>query len=194
MIYVAVLLIALAVLAWDRTSGDRSVTNPKFVTAVPSPPRAVSLPTLSQNAPTRTPAAASFAPAPTKHPFNLLSLFGKTDRSKTPAHTKPFTRSAPRDLFAPSTRFRQMLCDPVAKEQAATQNLLTLNLSACLVGKNGGTAIINGHVFTVGDQLGAFKLTAVHEDRIIIASDKRTIALFFDGPPEILSQTNPRSR
>ena len=191
MIYIAVLLVALAVLAWDKTSSSNSLTNPKPGAAAQTRTNTNRLAPVkhpSAHAPASDPVktVADQAPVKINQGFNLLSLFGKTVPAKNPSSLATFMPAAPRDLFAPSAKFRQLLDGPREKDRDISENTIAMNLSACLVKNKGGTALINGEIFTVGDQIDRFKLIAVHHDRVILSLKNRKIALFFDQPSEIV--------
>lgn len=188
MIYVAVLLVAITILAWDRMFSENSVTSPQSSSAAAT--------TDVETAHNITEAAISRA---NRIYADIPDALGRSDARPTGdsrTHAAIDTRLTgqrtatvqrlPRDLFLPSHTQR----DTVDKEAEETFDLLTvaagLRLSSTAVKQQNSCAIINGQILFVGQKIGPYSLVNVSREHVTIQADRTRIRLSLDKPPTLL--------
>ena len=184
MVYVAVLIVALLVLLWDKTSNDNSVTSPKpslASTSAGSPPMStvghnIGVGSAGESSPAVSQIGGGHSgPGAVPGPLGLWRSLAST----ASALSQPQSSSAPasgrwRDLFAAPEP-----PEPVSDDVSMTLGS-TLHLTATLQLRGSDTASINGKTVSVGENIGPYRLVEVHRDFVILESDGRWIKLFMD--------------
>jgi len=206
MIYIVVLLIAVAVLIWDKTATRNSVSQPSTAQARPK---------ISS----RRVASAVDPMTPSSSPSDYIDVLPnippelmRSEESFIIRKTRNLTEklfwppidlisrisdhSFTRDLFVATEEFLAVTNthppDPDPNPEPTPEDLLKqkikkywdqarqLKLSGTLIGENTSYAIINQEVFFQGDHIGPYLLVEVKTDSVIMEIDTIQIPLYLE--------------
>ena len=184
---------ALAVLIWDKTANQGSLTGPTSVQATPDSFSSHAGPDNPQNKGI-TPALGTSSqnpPVPHKNlplpdqtvsePGNrkiLQKLIDKMNGLSTPSDKQTVTR----DLFVASDKFKEALGpDPTDNDQQKqSEYVLSLQLSGILISSNLSCALIDEQVVFPGDNIGPFLLKHIAFELVVLEAEGKLITLYLD--------------
>ena len=204
MIYIAVLLIAVAVLIWDKTANRDSVSQPSTAQARPKISSRRMTPAVSSKAPQSNP--PEFIDVLPNIPPELMRseesfIIRKTRNLTEKLFWPPIDlvsrisdHSFTRDLFVATDEFLTVTKTnpPEPNPEPNPEDLLKqkikkywdqarqLKLSGTLIGENTSYAIINQEVFFQGDHIGPYCLVEVKTDAVVTEIDGIQIPLYLE--------------
>ena len=190
MIYIGVLLVALAVLFWDKTSRPQSVVNPKPAQAYYTPSVQPKNPDVTAktdtvkntinlnhntkpNNPTspQTKEQESISRNPSTQ--NFLQTFFAGERKK-------IEQQGTRNLFIASEGFSSLIQEASQQDTNETkifEAAKKLQLSGILLGCHNRCALINSEVTFIGQNIGPFEVVEIFPDSVILQIDSERIIL-----------------
>ena len=180
-VYIAVLVIALLMLLWDKTGTDDSLSNPQASVAAAPAVRAASVP---PPAPATGGSRPMVPPAPKPLPASggvLNSLFGSKTVLTAPEPAAESTRY--RDLFsaASAKADHATLVGAEDAERALRQAMMSkMTLTGTLVLRGSSTAQINGKSYAEGDYIGPYYIKEIAEHYVMLASDDFRARLYIE--------------
>ena len=183
MVYIAVLIVALLVLLWDKTSNDNSVTSPQSshagtsagMPAVSTAAHNIGPDSVGQSDPSGSQIGGGYSgPPAVPGPLGLWRSLASTASALSQPQSPGPASGRWRDLFA-APEPPQSVSDDLSVPPGPP-----LHLTATLQLRGSDTASISGKTVSVGENIGPYRLVEVHRDFVILESDGRWIRLFID--------------
>ena len=166
-IYIAILFVALMVLAWDKTSEQRSVTDPQ-------PAKAQS----------------SFQPfpnpklqTPIEPPVTAVENPGQKIQNFPPLSAEQPKTNQTRNLFVASEQLISLLDHNKYGNNASAhpeEQLIQLRLSSIIMSSRRQCAMINDDVLYPGDTIGPYRLIEVRTGSVVLQLDSEQTTLLLD--------------
>ena len=204
MIYIAVLLIAVVVLIWDKTANRDSVSQPSTAQARPKTSSRRMAPAVGPKTPDSNP--PEFIEVLPNIPPELMRskenfIIRKTRNITEKLFWPPMDlvsrisdHSFTRDLFVATEEFLAVTKtnppepNPEPKPEDLRKQKIKnywdqsrqLKLSGTLIGEKTSYAIINREVFFQGDHIGPYRLVEVKTDAVILEVDTIQIPLYLE--------------
>jgi hypothetical protein len=204
MIFIAVLLVAVAVLIWDKTANKESVSQPQAAQARPNRSTHRTAPAVGPKVSETNLAGAMDIPA--HIPAELMKseesyMIRKTRNIMQKLLWPPFDLSlsisdlsATRDLFRATAEYlaATQTDPPEPQSEPDPEDLLKkkikkywdkareMKLSGTLIGENRSYAIINQDVLFEGDDIGPYQLVEVRSDAVILEIESVRIPLYLE--------------
>ena len=172
-IYIAVLVLALAVLIWDKGLNPDSVSTPQSIQAQPQPAVPSDEPDGYSN---NNPIVSAEPILPVKNP-------GETIRHLIQSRTDENISANTRNLFVVSEKMLLTMgnSQPETEKQAQlAQQISTLELSTIMIIGKTRCAMINHEVLYPGQYIGPYRLAQVKSDAVILEYNSERITLDFD--------------
>ena len=204
MIYIAVLLVAILVLIWDKTADKESVSQPRTAQARPNRSIHRTVPAIDSQVSVSNISGAMDMPV--HIPADLMKspngyMIRKTRNVMQKLLWPPFDLSisisdfsATRDLFRATAEYlaatQTVLPEPQAEPDP--EDLLKrkikkywdkareMKLSGTLIAENRSYAIINQDVLFEGDTIGPYQLVEVRSDAVILEIESVRIPLYLE--------------
>lgn len=151
MIYIAIMLIALLVLGWDKLVNPDSATDPQEAQATQETPQG------PQNDLTQW----------TNSPFVQRVLNPKKESQQN---------ALGRNIFVPSDQFQKNIHKPSA-DAPETDDYSDLLLTTISKGFKKDHVLINGEIVKIGEAIGPYRLVQINREEVILHRDKKHITL-----------------
>ena len=176
-IYIAVLVMALMVLAWDKTVRQRSVTDPLPANAQSriQPPQSCG----SQNPGFQVPSLQTIIEPPAFVPENPV----ETNHDFLPLPAERPKTIQTRNLFVASEQLISLL-DRNEHENNAShhpeEQLIPLRLSSIIISSRRPCAMINDEILFFGDTIGPYRLIEILAGSVVLQIDSEQTILPLD--------------
>jgi len=176
-IYIVVLVMALMVLAWDKTVRQRSVTDPLPANAQSriQPPQSSG----SQNPNLQVPSPQTIVEPPASVPENLVET--SQDFLPLPAERPKTTQT--RNLFTASEQLLSLLGNNKYGNDTSgypEKQPIQLRLSSIIISSRRPCAMINDEILFFGDTIGPYRLIEICAGSVVLQFDSEQTTLPLD--------------
>lgn len=178
--YIAVLIVAMIALAWDKSTNSNSLTQPQLSQAQ----------TQSRH---NVPVVSAFAQPPqtlnppaTARPISPLDSLCQKIQSTLPSSTTPETATGhDRDIFVASEQLLRAMdvpqqTDAAEEKTIPAEQMAPLNLSAIVFAPPQSYTIINEQILKSGQNIGPYHLTEIKSDAVVLQVGSEQITLNYD--------------
>ena len=166
MIYVAVLIIGVIVLAWDKLGNSAQ-----------SVKQAVAAGTNRKNSQTSAglDKVADIDTFLTPRVMLTLDYMQNRNSQNSPAAETSAPANS-RDIFTPSQNYLNLLphktTSPADSDDSQTDQSLSLSLSGVAINNNLSCAVINNQIIPLGGMIGPYRLVKLHPEYVLVQIDQ----------------------